>query len=173
MTGWEKSLKAEITQAKQGRKSMGPKQKKKTKRKWWPIWTNLTWWWRTGWKQTMRREKKWRIKSNKTKKKSSKLWREQTSNQSWIKKIWRSCKSRINPSLPTLRTSQEILCWIESSKFYCRKVSHRFTPEHIKIGKKGATPPNEIVFGGRDMMVHHATLDCDEEGNILLSPLGP
>ena len=35
------------------------------------------------------------------------------------------------------------------------------------------TPPNEIVFGGRDMMPHHATLDIDEQSNVTLTPLSP
>lgn len=54
-----------------------------------------------------------------------------------------------------------------------RKLKILLQKKHIRIGKQGATPPNEIIFGGRDMLPHHATLDIQEDGSVVLTPLNP
>jgi pSer/pThr/pTyr-binding forkhead associated (FHA) protein len=40
------------------------------------------------------------------------------------------------------------------------------------VGKKGVEPPNEIIFGGRDMKPKHANIDI-VEGEVFLTPLSP
>lgn len=39
------------------------------------------------------------------------------------------------------------------------------------MGKQGCVPPNEIIFGGRDIRPKHAQIIIDDEGNVRLRPL--
>jgi len=40
----------------------------------------------------------------------------------------------------------------------------------MSIGKLYANPPNDIIFGGRDVFVHHAAIRLSE-GRVYLRPL--
>ncbi len=46
-------------------------------------------------------------------------------------------------------------------KILLQKSKFIFILELITIGKAGCTPPNEIIFGGRDMKPKHAHLETD------------
>jgi hypothetical protein len=39
-----------------------------------------------------------------------------------------------------------------------RRVQFVINLEKISVGKRGAHPPNDIIFGGRDMELKHALI---------------
>jgi len=41
----------------------------------------------------------------------------------------------------------------------------------MSIGKLNADPPNDIIFGGRDMLIHHASVRTTQDGKVFLKPL--
>jgi len=41
----------------------------------------------------------------------------------------------------------------------------------MNIGKMYANPPNDIIFGGRDMFIHHAVVRTSQDGNVYVRPL--
>ena len=50
-----------------------------------------------------------------------------------------------------------------------KKVLSFINADEITIGKTGCTPPNEIIFGGRDMKPKHAKVNIDAQGNVELT----
>ncbi len=51
-----------------------------------------------------------------------------------------------------------------------RKVISYFNIGVLNIGKAGCTPPNDIVFGGRDVNPRHATIHIIDK-KVFLKPL--
>lgn len=42
-----------------------------------------------------------------------------------------------------------------------KKLKILLEKKNINIGKQGCTPPNQIIFGGRDMKPKHAKLEIE------------